>query len=72
MIFKWVMTVAAILFGTFFLGPWEEIMMTISEKPGIASLGDSDYLYNQQMNIVFGSVQVTVLIITVFVSVFKP
>ena len=70
--FKWIVTVTAIVFGTFFLGPWETAMMEISGKIGIASLTDQAYLYNQQMNLMFGTLQVLVLIITVFVSILKP
>ena len=72
LIFKWIVTVVAILFGTFFLGPWETTMMGISGKLGMLSLSDSSYLYNEKMHIIFGTVQTLVLIITVFISVFKP
>jgi len=47
-------------------------MMEISGKIGITSLSDPAYLYNQQMNLMFGTLQVLVLLITIFVSVFKP
>lgn len=72
MIFKWIVTVAAILFGTFFLGPWETAMMEISGNLGMSALNDSTYLYNQRMNLIFGALQCMVLIITVFISIFKP
>ena len=72
MIFKWVVTVTAILFGTFFLGPWETEMMNISGKIGISALIDSDYLYNEKMNLIFGTIQVLILMVTVFISIFKP
>lgn len=72
MIFKWIVTVAAILFGTFYLGPWETAMMQISGKLGMYALNDSSYLYNQQMNLIFGSLQCLVLMMTVFISIFKP
>ncbi|MFC1495278.1 hypothetical protein ACFL6W_08360 [Thermodesulfobacteriota bacterium] len=72
MIFKWIVTVAAILFGTFFLGPWETNMMEISGEIGILSFSDQEYLYNENMNLIFGSVQVLVLMITIFISIFKP
>ena len=71
-IFKWIVTVAAILFGTFFLGPWESTMMEISGILGISSLSDPEYLYNQKMNLIFGATQVLVLVVTVFISIFKP
>lgn len=69
---KWILTIAAILSGTFFLGPWETAMMEISGKLGISALSSSEYIYNQKMNIIFGGIQTLVLIITVFISVFKP
>lgn len=72
LIFKWIVTILAILFGTFFLGPWETGMMEISGRIGISSLSDPAYLYNEKMNLIFGTIQTLVLVITVFVSVFKP
>jgi hypothetical protein len=72
MIFKWIVTVVAILFGTFFLGPWETTMMEISGKLGISSLSNPEYLYNQKMNLIFGATQILVLMVTVFISIFKP
>jgi hypothetical protein len=47
-------------------------MMEISGKLGISSLSDGEYLYNQRMNLIFGSLQCLLLMITVFISVFKP
>ena len=75
MIFKWIVTVVAILFGTFFtliaaLGVLK--MMEISGEQGMAALTDPDYLYNQKMNVVFGTLQCLVLMVTVFISIFKP
>jgi len=70
--FKWIVTSTAIVFGTFFLGPWETAMMDISGRIGMESLSNAAYLYNQQMNLIFGTVQVAALLITVFVSILKP
>ena len=47
-------------------------MMEISGKIGISALSDPAYLYNQKMNLIFGAIQVLVLMITVFISIFKP
>ncbi|MFA4986828.1 MAG: DUF2269 family protein [Candidatus Brocadiia bacterium] len=69
---KWIVTVAAILFGAFFLGPWEVRMLDISSEQGIAALSDPEYLHCQQMGLIFGWVQVVVLTALVFISVFKP
>ena len=71
-IFKWVVTVAAILFGTFYLGPWEANMMEISGRIGISSLSNSEYLYSEKMNLIFGTIQGLVLMTTIFISIFKP
>ena len=72
MIFKWIVTISAILFGTFFLGPWETKMMEISGKMGMSSLTEETYLYNEKMNLIFGGVQSFLLIVTIFISIFKP
>lgn len=72
LIFKWIVTVGAILFGTFFLGPWETEMMYISGDLGLTALVDKDYLYNEKMNLIFGSVQCFILMMTIFISIFKP
>jgi uncharacterized membrane protein len=72
LIFKWIVTVSAIIFGTFFLGPWETTMMEISGKLGMSSLSDQAYLYNERMNFIFGGIQVLILITTIFISILKP
>jgi len=72
LVLKWIVTVLAILFGTFFLGPWETNMMEISGKLGLACLSDPEYLHNERMNLMFGALQVLVLMATVFISIFKP
>ena len=72
LILKWIITAAAILFGTFFLGPWETTMMEISGKLGMSSLSDQTYLYNEKMNLIFGTIQVLILMTTIFISIFKP
>ena len=69
LIFKWIVTVSAICFGTFYLGPWETKMMEISGELGIGALTDDAYLYNQKMNIIYGSAQVMLLMVTVFISI---
>jgi len=56
----------------FFLGPWETAMMEISGQMGVSSWNDPQYLYNEKMNLIFGTIQVLVLMITMFISIFKP
>ena len=69
---KWVVTLATIIFGTFWLGPWLNGMTAISGKIGLTALSDPEYLSMRQLNTTFGYIQVAVLIATVFISVFKP
>lgn len=71
-LFKWIVTTSAIVVGTVWLGPWETNMMEISGRLGIFALENQDYLYNQRMNLIFGGLQCLLLMVTVFVSVFKP
>ncbi len=47
-------------------------MMEISGKLGMSSLSSSAYQFNEKMNLIFGTVQVLVLMLTVFISIFKP
>ena len=70
--FKWIVTVSAILFGSFFLGPWEKAMMEISGRMGLAALADPAYRYNENMNLTFGIFQTLTLSGTLFISIFKP
>jgi len=69
---KWIVTISAIFIGTFWLGPWETTMMEISGRLGISALDNQAYLYNQRMNLIFGGLQCLLLVVTVFVAVFKP
>jgi len=71
-VFKWIVTIAAIIVGTVWLGPWESTMMKISGRLGIGALNNQTYLYTQRMNLIFGGLQCLLLMVTVFVSVFKP
>ncbi len=72
MVVKWVVTVASIIFGTFWLGPWVNGATAISDVERLLSLQNPVYLYSRQMNSYFGSLQMLILITLVFVSVFKP
>jgi len=72
LIFKWIVIIIAILLGTFWLGPWETTMMEISGRLGLSALSNKAYLYNQKMNLIFGALQCLLLVITLFVSIFKP
>lgn len=72
LILKWVITIGGIVFGTICLGPWETKMMELSGTLGLDSLTSQEYLYNQRMNLVWGGAQCFLLMVTVFISIFKP
>lgn len=71
-IFKWVATVAQILFGTFWLGPWTNEATAISYTERALALQNAAYLYDRRMALYFGIAQILLLVIQVFISVFKP
>lgn len=69
---KWVCTIALILFGTFFLGPWINGMAEIAESKQAAALSDETFLRYEQLNTNWGSVQLAINIGLVMISVIKP
>jgi hypothetical protein len=69
---KWIVAVSLVVFGTFWLGPWLNGMVAISDAERIASLQNPEYLHNRQMLMIFGPIQVCVLAAVTFISVFKP
>ncbi|MFW5770605.1 MAG: hypothetical protein ACOCX9_04140 [Spirochaetota bacterium] len=69
---KWVLTLVQVLFGTFFLGPWLNENVAIAGKLRDKAFTDPQFLCNQQMNGIFGILQVTLLLVVIWISVFKP
>jgi flagellar biosynthesis protein FliQ len=69
---KWVVTVVAILSGTFLLGPWLNGMEAISATERLAALENPTYRFNQQMLAIVGSMQPVALIFLIILSLFKP
>ncbi len=71
-IVKLILAIAQILFGTFWLGKWVNSATAISDAERAIALQNQTYLYFREMNNYFGSVQALLLIIVIFISVFKP
>lgn len=69
---KLALNVAAIIFGTFWLGPWVNGQAAIAAAERAAALTNPAYLYNAKMNYIFGGVQVAVIMALFFVSALKP
>jgi uncharacterized membrane protein len=71
-IVKWVSTIALVLFGTFWLGPWLNGAAAIADAERAMALKNSTYLHFRQMNLVFGSAQALILVALVFLTALKP
>ena len=69
---KWVLTIAAILSGTFFLGVWEQAMLDMSGKFGSAVFHAAEYADIRSRHLILSCVQVAGLLLMVWLSVFKP
>lgn len=71
-IVKWVMTVAQILFGTFYLGPWINQNVEIANILRESAFNDATFQNNLQMNALWGSIQLALLLFVLVISVQKP
>jgi len=69
---KWVLTVACILFGTFYLGPRCNGQPLLALDLGLDAAVDPVYLTNRLENMVGGWGQMAVLVFMVVISVIKP
>lgn len=73
LIFKWIVTVAQIIFGTFVLGPWVNENVEIASTLRDAAMDDSTLLHNVRMSQIWGTIQVVILVVSfLVVSVLKP
>ncbi|WP_235919477.1 hypothetical protein [Heliomicrobium undosum] len=71
-IVKWVLTVVAILFGTFFIGPWLNELVEISRIERILALQNAVYLSHFQSHALSSLVQIASMIFMIVISVLKP
>jgi len=69
---KWAVTVVAILFGTFFLGPWVNELAAFTKEFGAVSVVESRFQFLMTRHTLWGGVQTMILIATVFISAVKP
>ena len=69
---KWVLTILAMLSGTFMLGVWEGNMLEMSGVTENHSLGDGAYLSIKGKHVLFSAIQLGMLLFMVYLSVFKP
>jgi len=69
---KWAVTVLAILFGTFFLGPWVNELTSLTDEFRTVSVVESRFQVLMMHHTLWGGIQTTILIATVFISALKP
>ena len=69
---KWILTILAMLSGTFMLGVWEGNMVEMSGMTDGHSLDDAAYLSIKGKHVLFSTVQLVMLLFMVYLSVFKP
>ncbi len=69
---KWIITVAGIVVGTIWLGPWLNAMPPLSLEKGLAALASPEYLNLKEINRGIGGIQVAALLLAMWLSVFKP
>jgi len=69
---KWALTVAMILFGIFFLGPWVDGTARLAEGRGLDALADPAYAAPAFRIAAFSVLQVALLVLMVFLSTLKP
>jgi len=72
MTFKWIITLGIIILGTIYSGPWIAQMVKISGELGMAALNNTEYLRYDKWQTLMGICMNGTLIITIFISVFKP
>jgi hypothetical protein len=69
---KWVLTVSCIIFGTFFLDPRINGLPPISREFGIDALVNPVYVSNVKALAIGGFIQLFLILIMLYLSVFKP
>lgn len=71
-IVKWIVTLALIVIGTAWLGPWVNAMTAISQSERLQALQNPLYLWDQRI-LVIGSIAQTVALLAIIgISVLKP
>jgi hypothetical protein len=71
-IYKWIITLLIIILGTIYSGPWITEMVEISKEIGLEALNNSHYQQLDKHQTLMGICMNGTLIITIFISVFKP
>jgi hypothetical protein len=69
---KWALTLSAIVFGTFWIGPWINAMTSISATERLQALQNPLYMFDNQ-GIIWGGLAINIsLLVVIVVSLLKP
>lgn len=71
-VYKWIVTLAIIISGTFYLGPTVTRLLEISDTNRIAALQNPFYNHGVVVGLWASRINSLLLLIAVFVSVYKP
>lgn len=69
---KWIITVALIVIGTAWLGPWVNAMTAVSASERLQALQNPLYVWDQQVLVVGAIAQTFALLAIISISVLKP
>lgn len=72
LLFKWIITVLIIVLGTILSEPWIAKTVTISGDLGLDAINDPEYQWYLRNHTMLGALMTSTLIVTIFISVFKP
>ena len=69
---KWVLTIALIVFGTFWLYPWSNEAEEISLEQGLSAYKDRIYTWDAKGVLIGTIAQIALLLVIIGISVIKP
>lgn len=69
---KWFLTIALIVFGTFWLYPWSIAAESMAKTQGLKALANHIYILDATGVLIGGAIQAIFLIIIIAISVIKP
>ena len=69
---KWLLTISAMLSGTFLLGVWEGQLLELSADTNGTSLLDPEYARIMAKHMTMACIQIAMLVFMIWLSVFKP
>ena len=69
---KLVLTIAMAVFGTLALGPWTNESVSLVQEMGMEAINNSQYQHMQLMQMIFGSLQLSMMLFLLYLTVYKP